>query len=88
MQEQCSADGDAVVIGHVPVAGEWVRRLGEDILGGSVILRAGARLSPQAVGLAASVGLAQVPVRRRVRVGCFFTGDVPWGGRGDERAVL
>ena len=75
MQEQCTADGDAVVIGHVPVAGEWVRRLGEDILGGSVILRAGARLSPQAVGLAASVGLAQVPVRRRVRVGCFFTGD-------------
>jgi molybdopterin molybdotransferase len=75
MQEQCTADGDAVVIGHVPVAGEWVRRLGEDILGGSVILRAGARLSPQAVGLAASVGLAEVPVRRRVRVGCFFTGD-------------
>ena len=74
MQEQCEADGEAVVIRHAPQSGEWVRRRGEDIRSGSVILRAGDRLSPQAVGLAASVGLAAIPVRRRVRGGCFFTG--------------
>jgi molybdopterin molybdotransferase len=32
-------------------------------------------MSPQACGLAASVGLAQLTVRRRLRVACFFTGD-------------
>ncbi|REF01630.1 gephyrin-like molybdotransferase Glp [Cupriavidus plantarum] len=75
MQEQCEADGDAVVIRHVPRAGEWVRRAGEDIEAGSVILPAGTRLTPQAVGLAASVGQATLDVTRRVRVAVFFTGD-------------
>lgn len=75
MQEQCEAQGDWVVVQQVPRPGEWVREQGEDIRAGAVILRAGQRLSPQAVGLAASVGLARLPVRRRVRVGCFFTGD-------------
>ena len=31
MQEQCQADGDAVVVNHVPASGEWIRRAGEDI---------------------------------------------------------
>ncbi|CAG2128135.1 molybdopterin molybdotransferase MoeA [Cupriavidus plantarum] len=75
MQEQCEADGDAVVIRHVPRAGEWVRRAGEDIEAGSVILPAGTRLTPQAVGLAASVGQATLDVTRRARVAVFFTGD-------------
>lgn len=75
MQEQARADGDDVVFGHCPEAGEWIRRVGEDIRAGSVILPAGTRLSPQAAGLAASVGLARLDVRRRVRVACFYTGD-------------
>jgi len=75
MQEQCVADGDAVVVNHVPASGEWVRRAGEDIEAGAQILPAGTRLSPQALGLAASVGQAKLDVIRRVRVGVFFTGD-------------
>ncbi len=75
MQEQCAADGDAVVVNHVPQAGEWVRRAGEDIEAGSVILPAGTRLTPQALGLAASVGQATLDVVRRARVAVFFTGD-------------
>jgi molybdopterin molybdotransferase len=75
MQEQARADGDHVVILHRPEPGEWIRRTGEDIRAGGVVLEAGARLSPQATGLAASIGLAMLPVRRRVRVACFFTGD-------------
>lgn len=75
MQEQCVADGDAVVINHVPQSGEWVRRAGEDIEAGSEILPAGTRLTPQALGLAASVGQARLDVVRRVRVAVFFTGD-------------
>lgn len=75
MQEQCQADGDAVIVNHTPAPGEWIRRAGEDIEAGSQILPAGARLSPQALGLAASVGQATLEVVRRVRVAVFFTGD-------------
>jgi len=75
MQEMCEADGDAVIIKHAPAAGEWVRRVGEDIRSGSEILPAGTRLRPQHLGLAASVGLETLPVLRRLRVAMFFTGD-------------
>jgi molybdopterin molybdotransferase len=75
MQEQCEADGDQVTVKHAPQPGEWIRRAGEDIVAGSVILPAGTRLRGQELGLAASVGLAHLPVRRRVRVAVFFTGD-------------
>jgi molybdopterin molybdotransferase len=75
MQEMADADGDAVIIREAPAPGQWIRRAGEDIREGAEILRAGERLRPQAVGLAASVGLAEVSVHRRVRVACFFTGD-------------
>ena len=75
MQEQCEAQGDTVIIRHTPKAGEWIRRTGEDIVAGSTILAAGMRLRSQELGLAASVGLASLPVRRRLRVAVFFTGD-------------
>jgi len=75
MQEQCQADGDAVIVNHVPASGEWIRRAGEDIEAGSEILPAGTRLTPQALGLTASVGQARLDVIRRVRVAVFFTGD-------------
>ena len=75
MQEQAEAVGDSVTIHHAPRAGEWIRRKGEDISAGAVILPAGSRLRSQELGLAASVGLASLPVRRRLRVAVFFTGD-------------
>ena len=75
MQEQCTLLDGVVTVNHVPHAGEWVRRQGEDIRAGGVILGAGRRLRSQEMGLAASVGLAQVPVLRKLRVVVFFTGD-------------
>lgn len=75
MQEVTAVDGDDVLVRQAARPGDWVRRAGEDIRQGSVILPAGTRLTPQALGLAASVGLAHLPVRRRLRVACFFTGD-------------
>jgi molybdopterin molybdotransferase len=75
MQEQCELNGDMVTIRHTPTNGEWVRRTGEDIQAGATILSAGTRLRSQELGLAASVGLASLPVRRRLRVAVFFTGD-------------
>lgn len=75
MQEQCALEGDMVTVSHSPLAGEWIRRQGEDIRAGSQILPAGTRLRAQELGLAASVGLAAVPVWRKLRVAVFFTGD-------------
>jgi molybdopterin molybdotransferase len=75
MQEFCAADGDAVVIKKVPERDAWVRRRASDIAKGTQVLAAGVRLRPQDTGLAASVGIAKLPVLKRVRMGLFFTGD-------------
>jgi len=75
MQEQCELVGDSVTVRHAPRPGEWIRRIGEDVSEGAVILPAGVRLRSQEMGLAASVGLATLPVLRRARVAVFFTGD-------------
>jgi molybdopterin molybdotransferase len=75
MQEYCVAEGDGVIVNLCPPAGEHVRRAGSDLQAGQVILAAGSRLSAAALGLAASVGIARVPVFRRLRVAIFFTGS-------------
>ena len=75
MQEQCAVTGDRVTVNHVPRGGEWIRRRGEDIAAGSVVLAAGARLSAAHLGVAASVGAAQLTVFRRLRVALFSTGN-------------
>ncbi len=79
MQEQCEAvPGEglgAVRVNTVPGTGQWIRRRGEDVQLGAEVLAAGARLGPQALGMAASVGAADLLVRRRPRVALFSTGD-------------
>ncbi|MGQ7937801.1 molybdopterin molybdotransferase MoeA [Paraburkholderia sp. D1E] len=75
MQEQTEAAGNEVTILHSPAPGEWITAQGADIRSGSIILPAGTRLTPQALGLAASVGCAELQVYRRVKVAVFFTGD-------------
>ncbi|MGI4985096.1 MAG: molybdopterin molybdotransferase MoeA [Janthinobacterium lividum] len=52
------------------------RRLaGEDLARGTVVLPAGRILRASDLGLLASLGFAQIPVRRRLRVAYFSTGD-------------
>ena len=75
MQEDCVADDAFVTINKQPRISENIRRAGEDIEVGAEILRAGTRLGAAEMGLAASVGLAELPVLRRLKVACFFTGD-------------
>ena len=76
MQEDCEALEDGRVRANaVPQSGQWIRRAGEDITQGAVVLNAGTRLSPAELGLAASIGLAQLQVARRPRVALFSTGD-------------
>lgn len=76
MQEDAqTGDEGRVRFGVQPQPGAWVRRQGEDIARGSVALAAGTRLTPAALGLAASIGAERLPVHRRPRVAVFFTGD-------------
>lgn len=78
MQEDCTTDPikpGVVSITTKPVAGQWIRKRGEDLRAGQVALRAGCLLRPQELGVAASAGLTHLPVKRRVRVAAFFTGD-------------
>ena len=75
MQELCEPVGDGVRINAVPSVGQWIRRRGEDVRSDSVVLAAGTRLTPQALGLAATVGAATLQVTRRPRVALFSTGD-------------
>lgn len=75
IQEHCSAEGEFVVVNQLPASGEWIRRAACDIRAGETIIPAGIRLRPQDTGLAASVGIASLPVYRKVRMALFFTGD-------------
>jgi molybdopterin molybdotransferase len=75
MQEQCEALGDAVKVLVVPRPGEAIRRRGEDVAAGAEVLARGTRLTPQALGMAAAVGIGRLAVARRPRVALFSTGD-------------
>ena len=76
MQEDCEPVGErGVRINRVPVPGQWIRRAGEDVTRGAVVLASGQRLGPAAIGLAANIGLAGLRVARRPRVALFSTGD-------------
>ena len=74
-QEDVTREGDIVVFTKAPKVGAWVRRQGSDVAAGSVILHAGDRLTPGAIGMTASIGRAYVNVYRKLRVGVFFSGD-------------
>lgn len=76
MQEDCAVlEGGRVEVTVLPAAGQWIRRRGEDVACGRVVLQQGQRLSPASLGLAASIGFAELPVARRPRVALFSTGD-------------
>lgn len=80
MQEEATALPQDGSLGQVridvsPPAGQWIRRAGEDVAAGDVVLARGTRLTPAALGLAASVGMDRLQVARRPRVVLLSTGD-------------
>jgi len=75
MQEATNVDGDTVRAAPGGKPGMNVRQAGEDLRAGGVALTAGTRLKPVDIGLLASVGIAEVPVWRRIRVAFLSTGD-------------
>jgi len=79
MQEHCEAlagEGlGSVRVNELPAPGTAIRRQGEDVRRGHVVLRAGHRMDAAAIGLAATVGAATLEVAARPRVALFSTGD-------------
>jgi len=75
MREDVSVDGGIVRVEHVPQRGANIRRRGEHIARGDLVLRAGRHLRAADVALATAVGAAQLTVRRRLRIGVVSTGD-------------
>jgi molybdopterin molybdotransferase len=75
MQENCQVEGDCLQILQSVRAGQNVRPRGQDIAEGDLVMAGGRRLRGEDLGVLASVGLGQVPVRRRLIVAIFSTGD-------------
>ena len=75
-QEFTRVDGDTVAVpANVVKPGDNRRKLGEDLMAGQPALQKGELLAPAALGLMASLGMAEVSVMRRLRVAYFSTGD-------------
>jgi molybdopterin molybdotransferase len=83
MQEDCvelpaSNPQDSVLriqVNQKPSIGQWIRRSGEDVSKGELVLTTGQRLGPAELGMAASLGLAKLCVACKPRVALFSTGD-------------
>ena len=75
IQEVVQAKGGAIAVPPGQKAGQNCRFAGEDLAKGHAVLKAGQPVRPAELGLIASLGLAEVNVRRRLRVAFFSTGD-------------
>ena len=76
MQENCEVLADGRVAFREPMRrGQHVRPQGQEARRGEAVLSAGTRLGPVELGLAATLGCALLPVRRRPRVAVLSTGD-------------
>ncbi|MFT6269807.1 MAG: molybdopterin molybdotransferase [Alphaproteobacteria bacterium] len=74
MQENTAANENHITF-HEAKQGDAIRPAGDDIKQGTIVLKAGSRISPIDIGLLASLGFATVPVYRRLKVAVFSTGD-------------
>ncbi len=75
MQEHASTDGQNIRFSGAHKQGQNIRQAGEDLAIGQVVLKSGKHIRPAELGLMASLGIAEITVRRRLRVAFFSTGD-------------
>ena len=66
---------DRVAIARTPDLGAHIRRRGEDVAAGDVVLEAGTPINARVIAMLAAVGLGEIPVHRRPRVTVISTGD-------------
>ncbi len=90
IQEEAQREGDRISLSATARAGDNLRPAGLDFAEGEILLRAGRRLTPRDVALAAAANHAMLPVRRPARVAILATGDelvTPGGTLGPSQIV-
>ncbi|HWI98043.1 MAG TPA: gephyrin-like molybdotransferase Glp [Burkholderiales bacterium] len=75
IQEVTRKDGNRIVIPPGQKQAQNVRYAGEDLKAGTAVLHGGKAIAPADLGLIASLGIAEVAVKRRLKVAFFATGD-------------
>jgi molybdopterin molybdotransferase len=75
MQENTEIRDNAVIFKQIPELGNSIRKAGEDIQQGQVVVNKGTKLTPAYLALIASVGIAEISVTRLIKVGLIATGD-------------
>ena len=75
MQEHVERQGDEIRVASGQRQGQHVRKAGEDLSVGDRALQAGRRLLASDIGMVASLGIGELPVKRRPRVAFFSNGD-------------
>jgi molybdopterin molybdotransferase len=75
MQEDCRVEANAVIVPPGLERGANSRFAGEDLRKGAIMLPAGRKLTAADLALAAAQGATWLPIRRRLRVAVFSTGD-------------
>lgn len=75
VQEDCTETDRAVRIAGTPRAGDYIRRRGEDMKRGAVVLPRGTLIGPAQIAVLAAQGLDHAAVYPRVRLGLLTTGD-------------
>ena len=90
MQEDSEAHGNKVTCKEKAVPGRHIRPQGLDFKAGETLLRAGSQLTARDIGLAASMNVPWLTVRRRPRVAILATGDelvMPGDPLGPEQII-
>lgn len=75
MQENVSLDGEQAIMPVEVVLGDHIRRRGQDIANGDAVVKAGTRLLPQHLGVLASIGIAEAPCFKPLKVALLSSGD-------------
>ncbi|HWB03507.1 MAG TPA: gephyrin-like molybdotransferase Glp [Verrucomicrobiales bacterium] len=75
MQEDAAQEGETVAIREAAAPGDFIRRAGSDICAGQLIVRAGAPLTPQRIGVIAAQGFASVECGKQPRAAILCTGE-------------
>src|SRR3990167_2214226 len=73
--EHCSRSGETVTIDHRPSAGDNVRRSGEDVASGALIVDRDRMIDARHIAIMAAAGSCSAFVRRKINVGLISTGD-------------
>ncbi|MBV5269767.1 MAG: molybdopterin molybdotransferase MoeA, partial [Afipia sp.] len=75
MEERTRRCGSHVIFESVPENGANIRRSGEDVSSGTIVLPRGSIIDPRHVAMLAACGVTTLNVRRRLRIGSLSTGD-------------